>query len=172
MPINNFYSVSSLGRMWSAKIGLMRTPINNAGYPHLSLMVNGKSKRHLVHRLLAFAHIPNPENKPWINHKNGIKTDNRVENLEWCTPSENGQHAIDFLGRKAPKNNHRRKKILAKKEGEKDVEVLGIREIARKLGMPYQAVQNCIKNTRKTYFGWNFKIVGDPKFVSKSGLKY
>lgn len=65
------------------------------GYLRLSTQVEGKRYSFKLHRLVAEAFIPNPNNKPCINHISGVKDDNRVENLEWCTYSENNQHAID-----------------------------------------------------------------------------
>jgi hypothetical protein len=62
------------------------------GWGYLTNTLNGKQE--CTHRILAKVFIPNPDNKPQVNHKNGIKTDNRVENLEWVTKSENRIHAL------------------------------------------------------------------------------
>lgn len=71
-------------------------------YCRASMNIKGKKSSVLIHRLVAQAFIPNPENKTTVNHINGIKKDNRIENLEWCTLSENTKHSYDFLNRKIP----------------------------------------------------------------------
>lgn len=77
----------------------MKLHLSKDGYQCVGLIKNGKSTAHRVHRIVACAFIPNPENKPYINHIDGNKTNNCVENLEWCTQKENAYHAIHTLGR-------------------------------------------------------------------------
>jgi len=90
------YFISKIGEVISKR---NKTPIkhynNHAGYKFVVVHINNTIKRFSLHRLLAEAFIPNPENKPMINHINGVKTDNRLENLEWVTAKENCQHAWD-----------------------------------------------------------------------------
>lgn len=100
------YQVSSYGKVKrlftkvKAKNNILRfTPPkilsgikDSAGYIMVVLSKNNKAEKHLVHRLVAKTFIPNPENKRTVNHKNRIKSDNRIENLEWMTHRENVIH--------------------------------------------------------------------------------
>lgn len=72
---------------------LIKQCLNRKGYSMVGLMLYGKQTSIVVHRLVAIQWLQNPNNKPEVNHINGIKTDNRVENLEWVTTKENCQHA-------------------------------------------------------------------------------
>lgn len=72
---------------------LLSQVVDKFGYAKVCLTINGKQKTERVHRVVAICYIENSEGKPFINHINGIKTDNDVSNLEWCTSSENMIHA-------------------------------------------------------------------------------
>lgn len=88
------YYISDAGRVMNIKTGrIMKTTINK-GYERAHLYINNKSKNVQIHRLVAFAFIPNPENKPTVNHKDGNKIHNDVSNLEWATYSEQALHAL------------------------------------------------------------------------------
>ena len=92
------YEISDTGRVRRIDGHIMRSAINQNGYEHIVLSKNGVAKDFRVHRLVAEHFIENKEHKRDVNHKNGIKTDNRVANLEWLTHSENELHKIYTLG--------------------------------------------------------------------------
>lgn len=92
---------------------------NKFGYFLVRISLSGKGKNIFIHRLVATAFIPNPENKRCVNHKNGVKGDNRVENLEWATHSENTYHAykVELKKRVYGNNNTASKLVLNTQTG-------------------------------------------------------
>ena len=92
---DGFYRISNLGRVKSARYNrYLKLFFNKKGYARINLNKKGKLKTYRVHRLVAQAFIPNPNNKPQVNHKDGNKRNNCVDNLEWVTNEENYEHAI------------------------------------------------------------------------------
>ena len=84
------YAITPEGEVWSYKSKMFLKPgVNNIGYLYVNLCKNGKRKSYVIHRLVAMAYLPNPENLPEINHKDENKTNNCLQNLEWCNRKYN-----------------------------------------------------------------------------------
>ena len=91
------YEVSDAGNVKNVRTGrTLGRRLDKDGYPSVYLYSNGKGVNKKVHRLVANAFLDRDPNRDQINHKNGIKEDNRVDNLEWCTRSENTKHAYSL----------------------------------------------------------------------------
>lgn len=106
--VNSLYSICPCGKTIISKVKTrsgrkMKQHLCVKGYPVVKLVCGEKRKIFKVHRLVAEAYLPKIDGKLFVNHINGIKHDNRAENLEWCTPRENSLHANKVGLRNTPK---------------------------------------------------------------------
>lgn len=133
------------------------------GYIRVSLTKNKKRYFFTIHRLVAEAFIPNPENKPQVNHINGNKSDNRVENLEWNTTTENMQHASKmgllhpYWCGKLGKNNPSSIPVIQIKGNVIINKFYGCSEAERHTGIDHRNISACCKGKMKAAGGYQWK---------------
>lgn len=153
------YQVSNLGNIRSNinKPKILIPQISNAGYFRIII----RNKHYSVHRLVAQTFIPNPENKPQVNHIDGNKLNNNVNNLEWATASENQKHNYIFLNFKPPMlgkkgSNHIASKHIIQydKNGKFIKEWDSLIEASKYLSICASCITNCAKGRRKTAGGY------------------
>lgn len=99
--IGNDGSVYSLNYNHTGERKQLSQYLDDDGYPYVFMVVAGKRYKRIIHRMVAKCFVENPENKPQVNHKNGIRNDNNYENLEWCTSKENTIHGYKVNGRRS-----------------------------------------------------------------------
>lgn len=144
IPNMEYYSVSRDGDVRSNRRGKLLTPrVSRGGYVTVHLSFDGEDLNALVHRLVAMAYLPNPENKPTVNHKDGNKRNNRADNLEWATYPENTQHAFDTGLIVAQRGEERWSAIL---------DEAGVHDICKRLesGESVKSVSDCLGVNVKT----------------------
>ena len=150
--------------MVGPQILLLRPQLDKKGYYRIRLYLNGYTiNTHAVHRLVAIAFIPNPENKPTVNHKKGIKTDNRASELEWATYSENNFHSYSELGRKiiSGKDHPASKSVCQYSKLGRLIKTFGSQcEASRNTGIQAQQISDVCRGIKKTAggFKWEFTI--------------
>lgn len=162
------YAVSTEGRVKDTKRNIFKYQRDNEGYREVELYKNGKRYRKRVHRLVAEAFIPNPENKEDVNHIDGCKCNNCLKNLEWATRSENMLHAYRTglahrspkagmqKGMKNPNAGKPRTKVRIVETGE---EFKSVSECARAINGNDRHIHDCFSGKQHTHRGYHFERI-------------
>ena len=163
------YMVSNLGRVKSLnyrktdKEQVLKNKIDKDGYLLVNLYKNGKSKTFKIHRLVAQAFIPNSDNKPFIDHINTNRSDNRVENLRWVTHKENMNNDLTLI--KCSKSK-KAKPILQFDLNDNFIRRwYCIKDVERELGFNQGSISACCSSKRKTSHNYIWKYESDYELI-------
>ena len=153
------YLVSDSGQVWSLRRHKVLKPkIDRYGYEVVGLSINGKIYHRTVHRLVAQAFIPNPNNLPTVNHINEDKTDNRVINLEWASIADNDNHGT--RNERMADTKCRLPVEQISPYGEV-VRFKGVKDASRRTGINRCCIALCCKNIRKTAGGYEWRYADE-----------
>jgi hypothetical protein len=162
-PIKGYeslYEISNRGTIRKINNKKLKMPHKHRmGYLKVMLYSNGKEKSFYLHRLIAKAFIPNPKNYPCVNHINGTKNDNSINNLEWCTRSQNTQHAYNTGLIKSGKNHVQSKALVVTDKNGNDVKILYGNNQWKAFGLDQASVIKCLKGIRKQHKGYTFRYL-------------
>lgn len=160
------YLVYSDGRIWSNKTHRFMKQCSNGRYMKVALCIKGKLKQFLVHRLVAKAFVPNPNNLPFVSHKDSNRLNCVVENLEWCNRSYNIKYSYDNNNRRAMMNwrkgasNANAKPIIQLSKESKFIKRFGcIMDAERETGILNSSIVSCLKGHQKTAGGYKWEYV-------------
>ena len=161
--VSNYGRVKSLGNDKTRKEKILKPNTNKDGYQLVQLWKDGKPKTFQVHRLVAIAFIPNPNNYEQVNHKDENKCNNHVDNLEWCDRkyncnygTRNERQSKAMLG----KNNSRSKQVIQLTLNNEVVKIWEcMHDVERELGFANTHISECCRNKLKTSNGFIWRYV-------------
>lgn len=174
--MNGLYQVSNLGRVKSLnrtsthskgyiahyKEKILKQSFERNEYVRVGLSKYGKTKLYYIHRLVASAFIPNPDNLPEVNHKDENKTNNSADNLEWCTHKHNSNHGTrpNRISKSNTNNKSTSKPVLCVETG---IIYASVHEAGRQMNLDFSQIATVCRGyrNRKTYAGYHWKFVKD-----------
>lgn len=165
IPDSFDYEVSTYGRVRRCGSGKTHSVRDTKGYLTVDLYKDSRRSTKRVHRLVAEAFVPNPDNKPIVNHIDGNKHNNSVGNLEWVTYAENSHHAwstglarpsYGMLGKKNPNSGRKGKPIRIIETGEIFNSSI---ECEKAINGNNRHINDCLKGRQETHRGYHFEYV-------------
>lgn len=159
---SDVYEVSTLGRVRRRDKNVLKSAIRAAGYLGVSLSNKGVCTTYSVHRIVALTFLDKPSDKNTVNHKNGNKQDNRMQNLEWCSEKDNVHHALETSLTKPSKR--------AVEQWDYKGEILlntfpSIREAERVTGVGNRLISQVCRNQKPTAHGYRWKYTNGFEYI-------